>query len=410
MRTFFLIFMVLVSMVFSHTLKAEVSQEIALTVSSDGPTKEEATKNALRSAIEQAYGAFVSANTTILNDELVKDEIITVSNGSIKEYKEISAIETAKGGYMVTLSTVVSLPHLITYAQNHGSECEFAGSTFAMNERIKEAQINNAKQVIENLKSTIMNFDNLFDYEVVLDNPEKKGDYYKISFSVNVIGNTNTLNVLRLVNRTFSDLSKNLYSDYGYDKNKYSRPDQLDYYERHPFNLSFGGGEVESAFLSKINKFKFNDNLSSPSNVIVAPEELRIKRLSDCRGLDVNYCIYLVYGYGSLKKPYDYDKFEKDCNRFDKHLLKHINEQRKSFRDWGGIYSKAKIANNLDDVVVFHRIVPYRKQYNREYMDHSWAIEGLYFDRYFPIAVIKGTMMIPKDDISKYSKFWVEAE
>lgn len=70
-------------------LAAQAPQEVTLTVSSDGSTKEEATKNALRSAIEQAYGVFVSANTTILNDELVKDEIVTVSNGSIKDYKEI---------------------------------------------------------------------------------------------------------------------------------------------------------------------------------------------------------------------------------------------------------------------------------------------------------------------------------
>lgn len=40
---------------------ADAPQEVTLTVSSDGPTKEDATKNALRSAIEQAYGAFVSA-------------------------------------------------------------------------------------------------------------------------------------------------------------------------------------------------------------------------------------------------------------------------------------------------------------------------------------------------------------
>ena len=66
-------------------LAAEVLQEITLTVSADGKTKEEATQNALRSAIEQAYGTFVSAKTTILNDELVKDEIVTVSNGSIKD-------------------------------------------------------------------------------------------------------------------------------------------------------------------------------------------------------------------------------------------------------------------------------------------------------------------------------------
>ncbi|MCI6427412.1 MAG: hypothetical protein MR809_00770 [Rikenellaceae bacterium] len=38
---------------------------IRLTVSGEGATKEEASANALRSAIEQAFGTFVSANTQI---------------------------------------------------------------------------------------------------------------------------------------------------------------------------------------------------------------------------------------------------------------------------------------------------------------------------------------------------------
>lgn len=69
---------------------AKNDKEITLTVSSDGPTKDDAIKNALRLAIEQAYGVFVSANTTILNDDLVKDEIVTISKGAIKEYSLIS--------------------------------------------------------------------------------------------------------------------------------------------------------------------------------------------------------------------------------------------------------------------------------------------------------------------------------
>lgn len=112
--------------------------DVVLTVSADGSTKDEATKNALRSAIEQAYGTFVSANTTILNDELVKDEIVTVSNGSIKDYKEIAAMPTDKGGYLVTLTATVSLPQLIEYVKSHGSECEFAGNTFGMEMKMFE--------------------------------------------------------------------------------------------------------------------------------------------------------------------------------------------------------------------------------------------------------------------------------
>lgn len=131
---------------------ADSKEEITLTVSADGPTKEDALKNALRTAIEQAYGAFVSANTTILNDELVKDEIVAVSNGSIKEYKEISSYEKSDGkGYMATVNATVSLPHLITYAKNHGSECEFAGNTFGMEMKLFNLQKENELKALYNL-------------------------------------------------------------------------------------------------------------------------------------------------------------------------------------------------------------------------------------------------------------------
>lgn len=46
--------------------------DIKLTVYGEGTDKEEATKNALRSAIEQSFGTFVSSNTQQINDELLK--------------------------------------------------------------------------------------------------------------------------------------------------------------------------------------------------------------------------------------------------------------------------------------------------------------------------------------------------
>ena len=84
-------------------VSAQNSDEVTLVVSADGVTKEEATKIALRSAIEQAYGAFISANTTILNDELVKDEIVTISNGNIKSYKEIANEDLPNGNHYCPL-------------------------------------------------------------------------------------------------------------------------------------------------------------------------------------------------------------------------------------------------------------------------------------------------------------------
>lgn len=130
---------------------AEEINEITLTVSSDGPTKDEAVKNALRLAIEQAYGAFVSANTTIFNDELVKDEIVTITHGAIKEFKEVAAAQLSDNRYSITVQATVSLPNLITYARNHGSECEFAGNTFAMELKLFELEKENERKALYNL-------------------------------------------------------------------------------------------------------------------------------------------------------------------------------------------------------------------------------------------------------------------
>ena len=41
----------------------------------DGKTKDEATNAALRHCIEKTFGVFVTTNTQVVNDELIKDDI-----------------------------------------------------------------------------------------------------------------------------------------------------------------------------------------------------------------------------------------------------------------------------------------------------------------------------------------------
>ena len=114
------------------TLFGVSAQEtVKLTVNGQGATKEEATANALRSAIEQSFGVFVSANTQILNDEVVKDEIATIASGNIQEYQELGCITMPNGQQSVTLSATVSIGNLISYAKSKGSSAEFAGAIFA---------------------------------------------------------------------------------------------------------------------------------------------------------------------------------------------------------------------------------------------------------------------------------------
>jgi len=133
------------------SIQAQNTDEVTLTVSSDGSTKEEAIKNALRSAIEQTYGAFVSSNTEILNNELVKDEVVTISRGNIKKYTEIASETMSNGRSYVTLSATVSISNLVSYAKSKGASAELAGATFAMNLRMQQLNIKNEEIVLQTL-------------------------------------------------------------------------------------------------------------------------------------------------------------------------------------------------------------------------------------------------------------------
>jgi tetratricopeptide (TPR) repeat protein len=151
------IFLCLFFILTEISIFAQNVDDVTLVVSGDGATKEEATHVALRSAIEQAYGVFVSSNTEILNDELVKDEIVTIAQGNVKSYKELSAIVLQNGNHMVTLRAVVSTKKLATYAQSKGVSCEFAGATFGTNLKLHKLNVKNTeiafKHLIKQMKS-----------------------------------------------------------------------------------------------------------------------------------------------------------------------------------------------------------------------------------------------------------------
>lgn len=157
----------------SESESLEHQNIVTLIVSADGSTKDEATKIALRSAIEQAYGTFVSANTTILNDELVKDEIVTVSSGNIVGYKEISCEQMPGGSFFVTLQATVSISKLISYAQSKGAETEFAGATFGMNMKMKELNKKNEEIALNNLVDQVIAlYPSAFSYSLTVSEPK----------------------------------------------------------------------------------------------------------------------------------------------------------------------------------------------------------------------------------------------
>ena len=135
--------------------QSNVNDEVTLVASGKATDSEKATTIALRSAIEQAYGTFVSANTTILNDDLVKDEIVTISNGNIKSYEVLSDVKCEDGQDMVTVKATVCISKLVSYAKTKGASAEFAGATFAQSMKIKELYKQNEAKALENLLTQV---------------------------------------------------------------------------------------------------------------------------------------------------------------------------------------------------------------------------------------------------------------
>lgn len=170
-------------------------QEATVTVQSIGSTEEEATHQALRSAIEQTFGTFVSANTTILNDELVRDDIISISNGNIKHYDKLSVISMPDGNIVVTVKATVSVNKLISYAKSKGSRAEFEGQSYAANVKYMKLRAKNAEEL---LRSTADQVDilakDMFDFSLNLGEPRKKDKEWTFPSSVILCSNIATNN------------------------------------------------------------------------------------------------------------------------------------------------------------------------------------------------------------------------
>lgn len=198
------------SMMFFLGLCCASAQEVTLVTSGEGMTKAEATAAALRSAIEQSFETFVSANTTILDDDIVKDEVATVASGNIKSYKELSCTKDQQGIYTVSVSATVSLGKLIEYAKSHGSSAEFAGQTFAMNIKMRELNKKNEAEALRNLIIQLKTMkNNLFDYKIQVNDPQHRpfDGTYNIPVNVQIVTNENYVNFIDILTNTLNALS-----------------------------------------------------------------------------------------------------------------------------------------------------------------------------------------------------------
>ena len=230
--------------------KEDYGNTVTLVTSGKGATEDEATRVALRSAIEQAFGTFVSANTSVVNDELVKDEIVTVSSGNVVGYNLISKVSTSDGGCQVSIQSTVSIGKLVAFAQNHGMSAELSGRTFLHNRNLALLNRKNEMEALNNLtvQLALIAEQGLYDFSVEVGQPHIEKNYsriekvlgkgkvsssynfYNVGVKINATPNDNFKLFWETIRKTLESLSMS--------KDEIANYQQLDF-EHHSYAYSF---------------------------------------------------------------------------------------------------------------------------------------------------------------------------
>jgi hypothetical protein len=122
------------------------NKDVTITASGSGVSIEVAKQSALRSATEQAFGAFISSKTEMFNDQVVADQMSSVSSGNIKSYEVLNESELPNGKWAVTLKAIVSVDKLTSFVEANGGAIEIKGGLFALN--VKQQILNEQAEVL----------------------------------------------------------------------------------------------------------------------------------------------------------------------------------------------------------------------------------------------------------------------
>ncbi len=293
---------------YQNSTKSDSNEKlVTLTTIGQGKTLDEAKLSALRSAIEQAFGTFVSSNTQILNDELLKDDITSIANGNIEKYDIISQNQISEQSWAVTIKSVVSLNKMVNYCKNKGNEVSIDGASFAMNIKITKLNAESEIKAIENL---LVVFDkllsNAFDYEINVDEPKASmfyENYFDVVMRIYAITNENYSKAIEYFETTINSIIMSDEESFNFRKMNY---------QSYPAPVPFDQ-KVYRALRSKISAdlldsyFLKNLDLSSHKRLVNMSDKYTLK-----------YEKFKINDGTNFKQTYEIDKYyfnEKSYNR-----------------------------------------------------------------------------------------------
>jgi hypothetical protein len=207
-RITFIIAFVLLSI---YTNAQDADKTVSITVSGSGKTQDEAKQSALRSAIEQAFGAFISSKTEILNDQVVADQMASVSSGNIQSFSILNESQLPDKSWASTIRATVSVSKLTSFVQSKGISVEIKGGLFAVN--IKQQMLNeqgeynsllNALGIMHNAMQVS------FDFTVKSSEPiaiSQSSQDWEVELTIKSKPNQNFFTAMNFLKNTLSSIS-----------------------------------------------------------------------------------------------------------------------------------------------------------------------------------------------------------
>ncbi len=138
-----------------------------------GQNESDALFNAKLNALDQIFGTFISTSNIIINDSIVMNKIISVTNGQITNYEIIKTEQTDKG-FITTIKVNTNIQNLISFCNSIGVDARIQGSLYADNLLAKMNNKENEIKVLNNFASTFkQEIPSIFDYSIKAAEPLK---------------------------------------------------------------------------------------------------------------------------------------------------------------------------------------------------------------------------------------------
>ncbi len=206
-----------------------------------GPTPDEALTAALQNAVEQAAGAYVSSMTEIENDEIVKDEVLSLSHGFIKEHRKLSESKF-DDEYKVVVAAIIVEKQMIKSLEASGVKVQYQTSGLVSDlkawDKMKEDEYKMAKALFD--VHQMKNYGIIWNYNLHMGEPMRSGSQYTVKGTVTATTNSNYTAEFMNLKRILSELAlESEEMKYQIPVNHTIRKESSDYisYDRYAFKV-----------------------------------------------------------------------------------------------------------------------------------------------------------------------------